>query len=129
MIGQYLVEAGRAQWTLSWTGPSRLIAADITAEELRDLLAAAVTRPATEVSRLRLHLAALRLDTAAEPNPWKADTGASTDAGAIGGTGGARMRGESVVDIPALERRLAVRVRTVLMTVTCVVIALLIRNH
>lgn len=65
LTGHYLVEAGRAWWALSWTGPSKLIAADIEADELSDLVAAAVRRPVTEVARMRLHLASLRLDPGA----------------------------------------------------------------
>jgi Zn-dependent protease with chaperone function/LysM repeat protein len=68
LIGQYLVAAGRAEWTASWTGPGTLIAADIAADELPDLVAAAIGRPVTEVARLRLHLAALGIEpTAAVP--------------------------------------------------------------
>ncbi len=50
---------------MSWTGPSRLIAADIAADELSDLVAGAVHRPDIEVARLRLYLASLRIDPAA----------------------------------------------------------------
>jgi Zn-dependent protease with chaperone function/LysM repeat protein len=65
LTGHYLVETGRADWAVSWTGPSRLIAADIAADELSALAVAAVQRPATEVARLRLHLASLGLNPAA----------------------------------------------------------------
>jgi Zn-dependent protease with chaperone function/nucleoid-associated protein YgaU len=65
LIGQYLVTAGRAEWTVSWTGPGRLIAADSAADDLPDLVAAAIGRPAGGVARLRLHLAALGVDPAA----------------------------------------------------------------
>jgi hypothetical protein len=65
LTGHYLVEAGRAEWAASWTGPSRLIAADIEADDLSALVGAAVQRPVTEVARLRLHLASLRLNPAA----------------------------------------------------------------
>lgn len=65
LAGHYLVTTGRAEWAVSWTGPSRLIAADVAADELYELVSGAVQHPATEVSRLRLHLASLRLDPAA----------------------------------------------------------------
>ena len=60
------MEKGRADWAVSWTGPSRLIAADIASDELIELVGAAADQPGTEVARLRLHLAALGLDPAAE---------------------------------------------------------------
>lgn len=65
LTGHYLAETGRAGWAVSWTGPSRLIAADIGTEELIDLVGAAVYQPVTEVARMRLQLASLRLNPAA----------------------------------------------------------------
>jgi Zn-dependent protease with chaperone function len=65
-IGQALVRAGRATWASRWPAPDRLVAEAVTAEELDDLVAAAVDGPG-EAGRLRLHLAALGVDPAAAP--------------------------------------------------------------
>ncbi len=96
LTGHYLVEIGRAQWAVCWTGPSRLIAADIAADELSDLTSAAVRRPVTEVARLRLHLAALRLDPAATAPVGsllraRAKSGAGLGAGSRGSPGQVRI--------------------------------------
>jgi hypothetical protein len=61
LVGQALVDAGSAAWTVPWTGTRHLVPSDGTPEELHDLVRAAVDRP-TEVSRLRLHLAASDVD-------------------------------------------------------------------
>lgn len=59
-----LVATGRAGWTAGWAGPGRLVARDVTAGELYDLVQSAVDNP-TEVPRLRLHLASLGVNVAA----------------------------------------------------------------
>ena len=61
LVGQGLVKIGAASWHLSWTGASSLVPRDITADELVELVAAAVRDP-LNVPRLRLHLATLGLD-------------------------------------------------------------------
>jgi Zn-dependent protease with chaperone function len=61
LVGHALVAIRAATWQLSLDGECSLVARDITSEELTELLAAAVSRP-SDVSRLRLHLAALGVD-------------------------------------------------------------------
>ncbi len=61
LVGHALVTIKAATWQLSLDGECSLVARDITSEELTELLAAAVSRP-SDVSRLRLHLAALGVD-------------------------------------------------------------------
>jgi Zn-dependent protease with chaperone function len=61
LMGQALVQAGSASWTVPWTGVRHLIPVDGTSDELRDLVRAAVDRP-TEVARLRSPLATSNVD-------------------------------------------------------------------
>ena len=62
LAGNHLVAAGRAQWVMAWTEPRRLVIADFATADLRELVGAAVTAPGANMSRLRLHLAELRVD-------------------------------------------------------------------
>jgi hypothetical protein len=64
LVGQALVAIKAASWQLSLDGECRLVARDITSEELAELLAAAIARP-SDVPRLRLHLAALGVNVTA----------------------------------------------------------------
>lgn len=61
LAGAALVGAGAAVWHLSWNGESLLTPREITAEDLADLLGAAMRNP-RGVPRLRLHLADLGVD-------------------------------------------------------------------
>jgi LysM repeat protein len=126
LTGHYLVEAGRAGWAVSWTGPSRLIAADIAADELSDLVTAAVHRPATEVARLRLHLASLRLDPSAG-GPATSLLHARTPglAGARPGQGGARntVRITANADPVVTQRMRTIRVANVVVGVVTAAVA------
>jgi hypothetical protein len=61
LVGQQVVQAGKASWTVAWTGITRLLARNITSAEIVALVHAAVEKP-TEAPRLRLHLTALGLD-------------------------------------------------------------------
>lgn len=61
LVGQQVVQAGKASWTVAWTGTTRLFARNITSAEIVALVHAAVEKP-TEAPRLRLHLTALGLD-------------------------------------------------------------------
>ncbi len=113
LTGHYLAETGRARWAVSWTGPSRLVAADIAADELSDLVAAAVHQPATEVARLRLHLASLRLDPAAAgPVRSLLRAPAQGQAGLGAGPGGAarEVRIVAGADMVTAQRMRAIRV-------------------
>jgi Zn-dependent protease with chaperone function len=58
LIGHHLATARHATWLVGWTGHARLICQNTTAEDMRELVQAAVEDQA-EVSRLRLHLAEL----------------------------------------------------------------------
>lgn len=119
LTGHYLVEAGRAQWAASWTGPSRLIAADIAADELSDLIIAAVHRPATEVPRLRLHLASLGVD------PVAAMPAVSLSRAATGGPHNRqRVRITTRADLVTAERVRAIRLLSVVVGVITASVAL-----
>jgi Zn-dependent protease with chaperone function/LysM repeat protein len=67
LAGHYLVEAGSAHWRLSWTGPSELVVSELRDDgvhvlpfaELNGLVFEAVD---SDVDRLRLYLASLRVD-------------------------------------------------------------------
>ncbi|MDH6107829.1 Zn-dependent protease with chaperone function [Kitasatospora sp. MAP12-15] len=131
LIGHYLTEAGRAWWATQWNGPSRLIAADSAAEELPGLISAAIDHPATEVPRLRLHLASLGLDPAAEtpatallrsPNQAAATAGAAGTAQGPGATTGVSIK--PLLDEAALRRQETIRAVTVVVAVVTGVIGI-----
>ncbi|MGO1048931.1 M48 family metalloprotease [Crossiella sp. CA198] len=61
LLGAALVRAGSASWTAPWAGTPKLIVRD-PAIELGDLVQRALDNP-REVPRLRLHLAALGVDS------------------------------------------------------------------
>ncbi|MGH3902513.1 MAG: M48 family metalloprotease [Pseudonocardiaceae bacterium] len=61
LVQQWMVQAGKASWSVPWTGTTRLFAKNTTSAEILALVHAAVEKP-TEILRLRLHLAALGLD-------------------------------------------------------------------
>jgi len=64
LVGHALVTMRAATWQLALDGEYSLVATDITAEELAELLAAAVRSP-SNVPRLRLHLAELGVNVTA----------------------------------------------------------------
>ncbi|GAA2455937.1 M48 family metallopeptidase [Streptomyces macrosporus] len=63
LVGQGLVVAGRAGWTVRWTGPAALIVYDAEAREAMELARAAVTDPDV-ASRLRAQLVLCGVNTA-----------------------------------------------------------------
>lgn len=128
LTGHYLVETGRAEWAVSWTGPSRLIAADISADELGALVGAAVRQPVTEVARLRLHLASLRLDPAAT-GPVSSLLRAGAARSASGLTAGPHDPAASVrivadADLVTVQRIRTIRVLNIVVGIVTAAVAL-----
>ncbi|WHT17188.1 M48 family metalloprotease [Crossiella sp. CA-258035] len=76
LLGAALVGAGAASWTAPWTGTPRLIVGD-PGFELTDLVQRAMDHP-REVARLRLHLAALGVDSRT-PHPAAEPVGGTTE--------------------------------------------------
>ncbi len=128
LTGHYLVETRRAEWAVSWTGPSRLIAADIGADKLTDLVGAAIHRPATEVARLRLHLASLRLDPAASApvdSLLKARTHGLTDLGRVGIGPTSTVRIVTGADLVTTQRLSTIRTLNIAVGIVTGIVALL----
>ncbi|MGW0517352.1 M48 family metalloprotease [Crossiella sp. NPDC003009] len=76
LLGAALVGAGAASWTAPWTGTPKLIVGD-PGFELTDLVQRAMDHP-REVARLRLHLAALGVDSRT-PHPAAKPVGGTTE--------------------------------------------------
>jgi hypothetical protein len=74
LIGYGIAATGRGQWVMSWAGPSRLVAADASFEQMTDWIGTAVDDP-DQVSWLRTQLAGLGVDPAAVPIPGRSATG------------------------------------------------------
>jgi Zn-dependent protease with chaperone function len=123
LTGHYLAEAGRAKWAVCWTGPSRLIAADIAAEELAELVAAAVYQPAVEVARLRLHLASLGIDPAAR-TPVTSVLQASDGSGGEQRGTGRDVWIRSDADLVSAERQRTIRVMNIAVGIVTGIVAL-----
>jgi Zn-dependent protease with chaperone function/LysM repeat protein len=127
LTGHYLVETGRAGWAVSWNGPSRLIAADIAADELSELVVAAVHRPATEVARLRLHLVSLRLNPAAHgpvTSLLRAQAEGPVGTGSAPRRQAANVRIVAGADLVAAQRISTIRVSNVVVGVITATVAL-----
>ncbi|MEU6082760.1 M48 family metalloprotease [Streptomyces sp. NPDC047108] len=62
LVGQGLVAAGRASWSVEWTGPGRLVTLDSDAAELYARVRSAVERP-SEIAALRFHLVLCGINT------------------------------------------------------------------
>ncbi|MFG2193542.1 M48 family metalloprotease [Streptomyces sp. NPDC048639] len=61
-VGQGLVTADRASWSVEWTGPGRLVTLDSDAAELYARVRSAVERP-SEIPALRFHLVLCGINT------------------------------------------------------------------
>ncbi|MFC0437154.1 M48 family metalloprotease [Kutzneria buriramensis] len=77
LAGHYLVEAGSAHWRLSWTGPSELVVSELRDDGVRvlpfaELNALVFEAVDSDVDRLRLYLASLRVDPQ-RPRPFDAE--------------------------------------------------------
>jgi hypothetical protein len=106
LIGCALVSAGSASWVMGWAGPSRLVAADTTSEQIERWVATAVDDP-EQVAWLRVQLAAVHLDGRAVVIP-------DQDGPAEVPTAGARLRTVNVK--PALDPDVRELQRTIMYT-------------
>jgi len=116
LIGHALVSAGSASWVMGWAGPSRLVAADATSEQIETWVATAVDDP-EQVGWLRMQLAAVHLDSQAVVIP-------DPDRPADVPTAGTRTRTVNVK--PALDPDLREQQRTIMYTSLPVMIGLVV---